>query len=288
MRTHELTYDYSGSIGWKPINGTVTCRPVQDTSINGIDVIQYRYIINGRDSAISDTSYEYVHVTDTSVINYAWRGDPPYILLKSAAAKDTLKLEVTPYVTFGFSYRLHAQWLTRPDTTRLQSLKEYVGQETLSTPAGTFFCNKVHTDLLIALKSPDLYSDQWSVGNTMVKSYINEGWEVIKDTLGNPIDSTLDWEAFELASAALIDPVSISEGKEPQRVNSGFISKKSSNGYITLNGKKVNGQRKLGNGIYVNKYLGRKSIVRNSVFSIQPGGVQKKRSSGAFSNDENP
>ena len=88
MRTHELTYHYTASLEGNQMSARITCRPVKDTTIHEIAVIKYRFVKDEADS--SDTSFEYLAITDTSVINYAWRGNIPMLLLKRASDDDTL------------------------------------------------------------------------------------------------------------------------------------------------------------------------------------------------------
>lgn len=260
MRTHELTYAFSSNMEGKAHNGSITCRPIKDTSITGISVVQYRYIKKVADS--SDTSFNYLNITDTSVINYAWRGNAPYVLLKSAAADDSLNLEETPYTTFAFPFKLNARWLTRPDTTGLQSQKEFVGQESITTPAGTFYCNKVHTDILISFHLTDLYGDQWSIGNTVIKSFIHEGVSVVSDEVGNFIDSSENWELFELTTARQIEPAAISKSNKYTEHNIVFAKDTDSYGMVALNGRIVYGQRFICKGVYlIRKNKGAKVLV---------------------------
>jgi hypothetical protein len=262
MRTYELAYNYTGSIGGKAVSAIITCRPIKDTIINGIGVIKYRFVKTETDS--SDTSFDYLNITDTSVINYAWRGNTPFILLKRASTDDSLFLEDSPYTTFGFPFKLNAKWLTRPDSTGLQSQKEYIGQESLTTPAGTFYCNKVHTDILVTFHLTNVYSDQWSIGNTVVKSYINEGVTYVTDDLGNPIDSSNSWELFELKTASLIEPAQVHQSDNSHKVILDLRNVKSNYGFVALNGKCINSKGHIGKGIYVNRSYRQTKAILNS------------------------
>lgn len=250
MRYYELTYAYNGSLGGNSLNAIITCYPIKDTVINTIDVVKYRFVKTTKDS--SDTSFDYLHITDTSVVNYAYRGNTPYILLKRSATEDPLILEESPYSTFAFSYLLNAKWLTRPESTGLYSAKEYVGQENLTVAAGSFFCNKVHTDILVAFNLEDLYSDQWSVGNTVVKSFINEGVNEITDSLGRVIGSDSTWESFELISFKYIgSTASYNNGMSAKTIRSEFYGN-SHPKFVLLNGKSVKNSKSFGRGMFIN------------------------------------
>jgi hypothetical protein len=249
MRSYELTYAYKGSIAGDSLNAIITCRPVKDTLINSIDVLKYRFVKTTKDS--SDTSFEYLHITDTSVVNYAYRGNTPFVLLKRSAAEDSLVLEETPYTTFAFSYLLNAKWLTRPDSTGLYSVKEYVGQEDLTVVAGSFFCNKVHTDILVALTLKNLYSDQWSAGNTVVKSYIDEGVNEISDSSGTVIGTFWAWESFELISFKFIGAGTIHHNGMPAKTIPSELGRNSRPRLISLNGRAVKNGAAPSRGIFI-------------------------------------
>lgn len=228
MRTNELTYTYTGAIGGKKINAIVICRPIKDTIINGFQVLKYRFIKQTTETA--DTSFDYLQITDSTVVNYAWIGNTPFVLLKRKTIDDTLRIEDTPYTTFAFPYTQNAQWLTRPESSGLQSSKQYVGQDTITIPAGNFYCNKVHTRILVTFNINDLYSYQWSNGNTVIKNFINEGENEVIDSTGNSLGKFHDWELFELRSFTIIDPVKTYENK---------IIKQKTNCYDQFNNKRV-------------------------------------------------
>ena len=261
MRLYELTYAYKGSFIGDSLNAIITCSPIKDTAINTVDVVKYRFIKTTNDS--SDTSFDYLHITDTSVVNYAYRGNTPFVLLKRSATADPLILEESPYTTFAFPYLLNAQWLTRPESTGLYSAKQYVGQENLTVAAGSFFCNKVHTDILVAFNLQNVYSDQWSAGNTVIKSYISEGVNEITDNLGTVIGSYSAWESFELISFKFIGSTASHHNGMPARTIPNGFGGNNVPALISLNGKIIKNGTSLSRGIFINTLNNKPSIYIN-------------------------
>lgn len=239
MRTHELTYKYTGSIFGKDISAEVICRPVLDTTINGISVSKYQFIKIEPNTI--DTSYEYLHITDTSIINYAWVGNTPFILMKKSNFSDSLFLEETPYTTLLFPFKQDATWFTRPESTDLHSIKKFITIESVIVPAGQFNCNSIHTNLLVSFGIDSLYCDQWSTGNVIVKTYINDGENEIRDSFDNPVGKSKDWELFELKSYQEIIPVS--DIKNYKIRNSKKIPGSTANPVYTLDGRRCLLQR---------------------------------------------
>ena len=212
--TSELTYYRTSNVfhGMDTINckdstftDTIICRVVDDTTINKTNVYKYRYIMKFRD--VVDTSFEFRLVTDTSNVNYAWQGNPPFVMLKRAAGpfrSDTLYLEDSPYTSYVFPLLPGTTWLTRPESTGLYTIKTYQSDESIQVHAGNFLCKKVHADILPGLVNDSAHAVQWVFRNVVLKSYIDYGFNdgTFEDG-GILIDSTCrirHFEQYELIS----------------------------------------------------------------------------------------
>lgn len=179
------------------INDTIFCRVVGDTTISGIDVYKYRFITVSGDS--SDTTMNYMQITDTSIINYAYWGYEPNIFLsRNQRNTDSVTLEDSPYSVILSPYKDSVSWYTRPEETDLFSIKTYTTEDTIEVGAGAFNCAKVTTDILPSLFIEDLWAEQWWHNLVLIKSYISFGKVESKDNEGNVISSIDAYETFEL------------------------------------------------------------------------------------------
>lgn len=175
----------------------IYCRTIGDTMIQDIPVYKYRFIKIRTDTA--ETTMNFMHITDTSIINYAHLGNEPFIFLKSKKVLyDSIKLEETPYSTILFPYKDSVYWYTRPESTELYSTKLYTEKGKIEVDAGKFDCAKVYTQILPGLGTFDLWAEQWWNGTVLIKSYLNYGENTVIDEHGKEIGEANSFETFEL------------------------------------------------------------------------------------------